>query len=118
MATVYAGDPVGADPTAAGPGAGSAAAAATGEDSGGRYINRELSNLGYLSRVLALAEDPGVPILERTKFLAIFQALLDEFFEVRVAGLKDQHAAGLAAGTDAAGLSPADQLRARRTEAE
>src|SRR6266849_547613 len=90
----------------------------TGEDLQHRYINRELSTLDYFSRVLALAEDPGVPVLERTKFLAIFQTLLDEFFEVRVAGLKDQHAAGLAAGTDAAGLSPADQLRAIRTETE
>jgi polyphosphate kinase len=90
----------------------------TGEDLQHRYINRELSTLDYFSRVLALAEDSNVPVLERTKFLAIFQTLLDEFFEVRVAGLKDQLAAGLAAGTDAAGLSPADQLLAIRLETE
>ncbi|MDP9073625.1 MAG: RNA degradosome polyphosphate kinase, partial [Actinomycetota bacterium] len=82
-----------------------------------RYVNRELSTLDYFSRVLAMAEDPTVPLLERAKFLAIFQGLLDEFFEVRVAGLKDQLVAGLV-GTDPAGLSPADQLRAIRIETE
>ncbi|HEX3539065.1 MAG TPA: RNA degradosome polyphosphate kinase [Acidimicrobiales bacterium] len=87
------------------------------EDQRRRYINRELSTLDYYSRVLTIAEDPGVPLLERAKFLAIVQGLLDEFFEVRVAGLKDQLAAGLP-GTDPAGLSPGDQLRAIRREAE
>ncbi len=82
-----------------------------------RYINRELSTLDYFSRVLVIAEDPTIPLLERAKFLAIFQSLLDEFFEVRVAGLKDQLAAGLL-GTDPAGLSPGDQLRAIRVETE
>ncbi len=82
-----------------------------------RYINRELSTLDYYSRVLAPAEDPEVPVLERVKFLAIFFSLLDEFFEIRVAGLKDQLAAGLS-GTDPAGLLPADQLLAIRTETE
>jgi polyphosphate kinase len=85
------------------------------EDQALRYINRELSTLDYFSRVLAMAEDRTVPLLERAKFLAIFQSLLDEFFEVRVAGLKDQLAAGLL-GTDPAGLSPGDQLRAIRQE--
>ncbi len=88
---------------------------ATPEDQALRYINRELSTLDYFSRVLAIAEDTSVPLLERAKFLAIFQGLLDEFFEVRVAGLKDQLAAGLT-GTDPACLSPGDQLRAIRRE--
>jgi polyphosphate kinase len=87
------------------------------EDGGRRYINRELSNVEYLNRVLAVAEDPSVPLLERVKFLAIFSGLVDEFFEVRVAGLKDQLAAGLA-GTDPAGGSPSDQLWAIRVETE
>ena len=52
-----------------------------------RYLNRELSWLDFNARVLALAEDPLVPILERAKFLAIFSQNLDEFFQVRVAGL-------------------------------
>jgi polyphosphate kinase len=86
-------------------------------DTARRYINRELSTLDYFSRVLVIAEDPAVPLLERAKFLAIFHGLLDEFFEVRVAGLKDQLAAGLL-GTDPAGLSPGDQLRAIRVETE
>src|ERR1017187_1690518 len=64
-----------------------------------RFINRELSTVDYYARVLALAEDAGVPVLERVKFLAIFASLLDEFFEIRVAGLKDQLVAGLS-GTD------------------
>ena len=87
------------------------------EDQARRYINRELSTLDYFSRVLAIAEDRSVRLLERAKFLAIFHGLLDEFFEVRVAGLKDQLAAGLL-GTDPAGLSPGDQLRAIRLETE
>jgi polyphosphate kinase len=82
-----------------------------------RYINRELSTLDYYSRVLALAEDDNVPLLERAKFLAIFSGLLDEFFEIRVAGLKDQLAAGLS-GTDPAGLTPSDQLKAIRADVD
>jgi polyphosphate kinase len=60
-----------------------------------RYLNRELSWLDFNARVLALAEDPSTPLLERAKFLAIFSQNLDEFFQVRVAGLKDQVAAGV-----------------------
>jgi polyphosphate kinase len=74
-----------------------------------RYLNRELSWLDFNARVLALAEDPSVPILERAKFLAIFSQNLDEFFQVRVAGLKDQVAAGLLT-TSPDGRTPGQQL--------
>ncbi|HTN80587.1 MAG TPA: RNA degradosome polyphosphate kinase [Acidimicrobiales bacterium] len=60
---------------------------------GSFYLNRELSWLEFNARVLALADDPQVPLLERVKFLAIFSSNLDEFFQVRVAALKDQVAA-------------------------
>ncbi|MHB8669842.1 MAG: RNA degradosome polyphosphate kinase [Acidimicrobiales bacterium] len=78
-----------------------------------RYLNRELSWLDFNDRVLALAEDKDVPVLERAKFLAIFSQNLDEFFQVRVAGLNDQVAAGLGP-TAPDGLNPQDQLRAIR----
>jgi polyphosphate kinase len=75
-----------------------------------RFLNRELSHLDFNERVLSLADDPRQPLLERAKFLAIASTNLDEFFQVRVAGLKDQLAAGLPAiARD--GLSPLDQLR-------
>ena len=60
----------------------------------GLYINRELSWLDFNARVLALAQDPGVPLLERCKFLAIFSSNLDEFFMVRVAAVQDALEAG------------------------
>jgi len=80
-----------------------------------RYINRELSALDFNRRVLALAESASQPLLERAKYLAIFTSNMDEFFQVRVAGLKDQLAAGLA-GVTKDGLSVSGQLAAIHTE--
>ncbi len=54
------------------------------------YVNRELSWLDFNDRVLQLAEDESVPLIERLKFLAIFVTNLDEFFMIRVAGVHDQ----------------------------
>jgi polyphosphate kinase len=61
-----------------------------------RFLNRELSWLDFANRLVDLAEDEDTPLLERVKFIAIWSSGLDEFFQVRVAGLKDQIAAGLA----------------------
>ncbi|PZF83029.1 RNA degradosome polyphosphate kinase [Jiangella anatolica] len=61
-----------------------------------RYLDRELSWLAFNTRVLELAEDPDVPLLERARFLAIFSSNLDEFYMIRVAGLKRRIAAGVA----------------------
>jgi polyphosphate kinase len=74
-----------------------------------RYLNRELSWLDFNARVLALAEDTSQPLLERAKFLAIFASNLDEFYMVRVAGLKRREEAGLAVRS-ADGLTPREQL--------
>ncbi len=60
-----------------------------------RYIDRELSWLEFNARVLALAENESLPLLERAKFLAIFSSNLDEFFQVRVSGLTEQLEAGI-----------------------
>jgi polyphosphate kinase len=65
-----------------------------------RYLDRELSWLAFNTRVLELAEDPGVPLLERANFLAIFASNLDEFFMVRIAGLKRRILTGLAVPTN------------------
>src|SRR3954454_6384638 len=78
-----------------------------------RYLNRELSWLDFNARVLSLADTPSTPLLERAKFLAIFNENIDEFFQVRVAALKDQLAAGLGA-TSPDGMSPLEQLTAIR----
>ncbi|HXY95099.1 MAG TPA: polyphosphate kinase 1 [Acidimicrobiia bacterium] len=77
---------------------------------GVRYLNRELSFLDFVERVLAVAEDPAVPLLERAKFLAIVGEHFDEFFQVRVAGLMEQLAAGLRT-TSPDGLDLAELLR-------
>jgi len=68
-----------------------------------RYFNREISLLDFQERVLAIAENPNLPILERVKFVAIVASNLDEFFQVRVAGLREQVAAGISEVTGAPG---------------
>lgn len=74
-----------------------------------RFLDRELSWLRFNQRVLELAEDPNLPLLERARFLAIFTSNLDEFFMVRVAGLKRRIAAGVAVPA-ASGLMPTQVL--------
>jgi polyphosphate kinase len=74
-----------------------------------RYLDREASWLEFNARVLELAEDERLPLLERARFLAIFASNLDEFFMVRVAGLKRRMAAGVAV-TAASGLQPREVL--------
>jgi polyphosphate kinase len=74
-----------------------------------RYLDRELSWLAFNTRVLELAEDASLPLLERVNFLAIFASNLDEFFMVRVAGLKRRIATGIAVPTNI-GRAPADVL--------
>jgi polyphosphate kinase len=82
-----------------------------------RYINRELSRLDFDERVLALAEDAKLPLLERVRFLAIFSQNLDDFFQVRVAGLKEQVLAAVAVSSPD-GMSPTEQLKAIRARVE
>jgi len=74
-----------------------------------RFLDRELSWLAFNTRVLELAEDPDIPLLERARFLAIFSSNLDEFFMVRVAGLKRRMATGIAVRA-ASGLQPREVL--------
>jgi len=75
------------------------------------YINRELSFLDFNQRVLAQAHDESLPLLERIRFLGISCSNLDEFFEIRVAGLKQRQELGsLGGGPD--GMSVPDQLTA------
>jgi polyphosphate kinase len=83
-----------------------------------RFLNRELSWLEFEARVLSLAEDRSLPLLERLKFLAIFGSNLDEFFQIRVSGLQEQRDAGVGSATPD-GWTPERQLagiRARVTE--
>ena len=87
-----------------------------------RFLDREASWLDFNARVLALAADTGIPLLERVRFLAIFSSNLDEFFMVRVAGLRRRLATGIAV-TAPSGLDPGEQLqlifsRARELVAE
>ncbi|MBF4162561.1 RNA degradosome polyphosphate kinase [Nocardioides acrostichi] len=79
------------------------------EEFGDRFLDRELSWLRFNQRVLELAEDDALPLLERVRFLAIFTSNLDEFFMVRVAGLKRRIAAGVAVRA-ASGMMPRDVL--------
>ncbi|HJR91792.1 MAG TPA: polyphosphate kinase 1 [Acidimicrobiia bacterium] len=81
------------------------------------YLNRETSWLDFNARVLALAQRPSVPLLARVKFLAIWASNLDEFFQVRVAGLKEQVAQRVTA-TPPDGLTPGQQLAAIRERVE
>jgi polyphosphate kinase len=82
-----------------------------------RYLNRELSRLDFNERVLAMAEDHKLPLLDRVHFLSIFSKSLDEFFQIRVAGLQEQvHAAVRTTAVD--GATPAEQLRAIRSRVE
>jgi polyphosphate kinase len=82
-----------------------------------RFTNREQSRLDFGSRLLDLAEDDSVPLLERTKFMAIFSELLDEFYQVRVAALEDQVAAGVRTRS-VDGLRPGEQLKMIRMRVE
>ena len=77
------------------------------------YINRELSWLQFNTRVLKQAQDESLPLLERLKFLAIYGTNLDEFYMIRVAGLKKLFSAGIiVSGADR--LTPLQQLRSIR----
>src|SRR5437660_12654104 len=76
-----------------------------------RYLNRELSQLDFVDRVLAMAEDISLPLLERVRFLAILGETVDQFFQVRVAGLKEQVHAALPQ-TSPDGMTTGEQLRA------
>jgi polyphosphate kinase len=87
------------------------------DDDRPRYLDRELSWLDFNARVLALAQNASLPLLERAKFLAIFSSNLDELFQVRVSGLKEQLAAGIRA-TSPDGMDQVEQLRAIRARVE
>jgi len=82
-----------------------------------RFTNREQSRLDFGARLLDLAEDDSIPLLERAKFMAIFSELLDEFYQVRVAALEDQVAAGVRTRS-VDGLRPGEQLKMIRTRVE
>jgi polyphosphate kinase len=91
---------------------------AAASDTGGApdnslLVNREISQLRFFFRVLEEAQDEGVPLLERVKFLSILGSIMSEFFMVRVAGLKQQVSAGIS-DPSPDGLTPAEQLKAIR----
>ena len=79
------------------------------------FINRELSALAFNLRILGEVQDATLPAYERVRFLSIASANLDEFFMVRVAGIKQQLASGVTA-TEADGLSPTEQFQGITTE--
>lgn len=81
------------------------------------FINRELSWLDFNARVLSLAEEESIPLLERLKFIAIFGSNLDEFFQVRVGALHDRQEAGVT-GRSFDGLTATEQLDRIRVRAE
>lgn len=81
-----------------------------------RYLNRELSRLDFIERVLSIAEDRTTPLLDRVRFIAIVGENLDEFFQVRLAGLREQVAAGISTGSPD-GLTTAEQLALARSKA-
>jgi polyphosphate kinase len=78
-------------------------------DSANQFLNRELSWLEFNDRVLQEGQCESLPLAERLKFLAIVSSNLDEYFMIRVAGLKQQKAAGVRK-RDASGLTPSQQL--------
>ena len=82
-----------------------------------RFINRELSWLDFNSRVLSLATEEDVPLLERCRFVSIFSSNLDEFYQIRVAALKDQIAGEVVTATPD-GRTPAQQLAEIRARAQ
>jgi polyphosphate kinase len=84
--------------------------AETAGDAGVRFLNRELSWLDFDARILEVASDPSLLLLERVNFCSIFSSNLDEFFMVRVAGLMDQAAAGVALHSPD-GRTPKEALR-------
>jgi polyphosphate kinase len=86
------------------------AAVVVREHPGRRYLNRELSRLEFNARVLAMAEDRNLPLLDRVRFLSIFSHSMDEFFQIRVAGLQEQVQAEVSSSAPD-GATPAQQLR-------
>jgi len=82
-----------------------------------RFANRELSRLDFAARLLDLADEDKLALLERVKFMAIFAQLMDEFFQVRVAGLQDKVVAGVRTRS-VDGLRPGEQLKVIRARVD